>query len=110
MKWGGVKFADVGGKDVLAEEIAGVKALRQKCAWCVEKESGDRGGWSGVNEGRLLGDGLGDSLESDVRPAHFQKQVQAEVFTPLMIFFSLLPWQAMERKNREDKSTAKIQP
>lgn len=64
-----MKFADVGGKDVLAEGIAGAKALRRECVWRVEKEQGDQCGWSGVNEGRVLGDGLGDSLEPDVRPS-----------------------------------------
>lgn len=80
----------------------------------VEKQRGDQCGWSGVDEDRVLGDGSGGSREPDVRPstgvAQLLKQVHVNVLTPLMLFphSPLLPCRAMKRKNREDKSTAKI--
>lgn len=80
----------------------------------METQQGDQCGWSGIEEEK-------PSLEPDVRPsagAQFLKQVQAQVLIPLMFFPcapstpspSLLLCQAVQRKNRKDKSTAKIQP
>lgn len=69
--------------------------------------------WSGVAEERVLETGQeatwGQMLGLQL-VLQFLKQVQEQILTPLMFFFFLLPCQATKRKNRKDKSTAKIQP
>lgn len=55
-----------------------------------ENEHGDQCGWSGVDEGRELGDGSGGSQDPDAGPStgvvQLLKQVQAHILTSLMLF------------------------